>query len=99
MPIRHGWMIVSPFTFYRGSAAIMAGDLSRTATTGLRVQCCGDAHLSNFGVWYTRFDAEKVIAELAATIDKASMKAARKALAKAHTHERAWARCRSSPSR
>jgi uncharacterized protein (DUF2252 family) len=159
VPIRHGRMIVSPFTFYRGSAAIMAGDLSRTASTGLRVQCCGDAHLSNFGmfaapdralvfdlndfdetlpapfewdvkrlvasvvvaargnghrrkdqaaaaratatayrttmakasrmrfldVWYTRFDAEKVIAELAATIDKASMKAARKALAKAHT--------------
>ena len=159
VPIRHGRMIVSPFTFYRGSAAIMASDLSRTASTGLRVQCCGDAHLSNFGmfaapdralvfdlndfdetlpapfewdvkrlvasvvvaargnghrrkeqaaaaratatayrttmakashmrfldVWYTRFDAEKVIAELAATIDKASMKAARKSLAKAHT--------------
>ena len=51
VPIRHGRMIVSPFTFYRGGAAIMAGDLSRTATTGLRVQCCGDAHLSNFGVF------------------------------------------------
>jgi uncharacterized protein (DUF2252 family) len=51
VPIRHGRMIVSPFTFYRGGAAIMAWDLSRTATTGLRVQCCGDAHLSNFGVF------------------------------------------------
>ena len=51
VPIRHGRMIVSPFTFYRGSAAIMACDLSRTATTGLRVQCCGDAHLSNFGLF------------------------------------------------
>ena len=51
VPIRHGRMIVSPFTFYRGSAAIMACDLSRTPTTGLRVQCCGDAHLSNFGVF------------------------------------------------
>ena len=51
VPIRHGRMIVSPFTFYRGSAAIMAWDLSVTPTTGLRVQCCGDAHLSNFGVF------------------------------------------------
>ena len=51
VPIRHGRMIVSPFTFYRGAAAIMAWDLSRTPTTGLRVQCCGDAHLSNFGVF------------------------------------------------
>src|SRR4051795_1107278 len=51
VPIRHGRMIASPFTFYRGGAAIMAWDLSRTPTTGLRVQCCGDAHLSNFGVF------------------------------------------------
>ena len=51
VPIRHGRMLVSPFTFYRGGAAIMAWDLSRTPTTGLRVQCCGDAHLSNFGVF------------------------------------------------
>ncbi len=159
VPIRHGRMIVSPFTFYRGSAAIMASDLSRTPTTGLRVQGCGDAHLSNFGVfaapdrqlvfdlndfdetlpapfewdlkrlvasvvvgargnghrrkdqraaarataaayrttiataarmrfldiWYTRFDAEKVIAELAPRADKASIKSAKKALAKAQT--------------
>ena len=51
VPIRHGRMIVSPFTFYRGGAAIMAWDLSRTPTTGLRVQCCGDAHLANFGIF------------------------------------------------
>src|SRR6476659_5453911 len=51
VPIRHGRMIVSPFTFYRGGAAIMAADLSQTPTTGLRVQCCGDAHLSNFGLF------------------------------------------------
>jgi uncharacterized protein (DUF2252 family) len=159
VPIRHGRMIVSPFTFYRGSAAIMAWDLSQTPTTGLGVQCCGDAHLSNFGVfaapdrrvvfdlndfdetlpapfewdvkrlvasfvvaargnghrpkeqraatrivaaayraamataatmrfldvWYTRFDADKLITDLAPTVDKAEVKSARKALAKAHT--------------
>lgn len=51
VPIRHGRMRVTPFTFYRGAAAIMASDLSRAATTGLRVQLCGDAHLSNFGVF------------------------------------------------
>src|SRR3954447_16324339 len=51
VPIRHGRMIVSPFTFYRGTAAIMAADLSQTPSTALRVQCCGDAHLSNFGVF------------------------------------------------
>jgi uncharacterized protein (DUF2252 family) len=159
VPIRHGRMIVSPFTFYRGSAAIMAWDLSSTPTTGLRVQCCGDAHLSNFGVfaapdrqvvfdlndfdetlpapfewdvkrlvasvvvaardnghhrkkqraaaraaaaayrttmakaaamrfldvWYTRFDADKVIAELTSTADKASVKAAKKVVRKAQT--------------
>jgi uncharacterized protein (DUF2252 family) len=159
VPIRHGRMIVSPFTFYRGSAAIMACDLSRTPTTGLRVQCCGDAHLSNFGlfaapdrravfdlndfdetlpaplewdvkrlaasvvvagrdnghrrkeqraaaraaamayrttmakaatmrfldVWYTRFDADKLLAELASRVEKGEIKSARKALDKART--------------
>ncbi len=49
VPIRHGRMLVSPFTFYRGAAAIMAADLAGTPDTGLRVQACGDAHLSNFG--------------------------------------------------
>jgi uncharacterized protein (DUF2252 family) len=159
VPVRHGRMIVSPFTFYRGSAAIMACDLSRTSTTGLRVQCCGDAHLSNFGtfaapdrqvvfdlndfdetlpapfewdvkrlvasfvvaargnghrrkeqraaaraaamayrttmakaatmrfldVWYTRFAADTLLAKLTATADKASVKSAKKVLAKAQT--------------
>jgi uncharacterized protein (DUF2252 family) len=159
VPIRHGRMIVSPFTFYRGSAAIMACDLSRSPTTGLRVQCCGDAHLSNFGlfaapdrrvvfdlndfdetlpapfewdvkrlvasvvvaardnghrrreqraaaraaaaayrttmakaarmrfldVWYARFDADKLIADLAPTAEKAAVKSAQKVLAKAQT--------------
>jgi uncharacterized protein (DUF2252 family) len=51
VPIRYGRMLVSPFTFYRGAALIMAQDLSGTARSGLTVQCCGDAHLSNFGVF------------------------------------------------
>jgi uncharacterized protein (DUF2252 family) len=51
VPIRYGRMLVSPFTFYRGGALIMASDLSTTPRTGLDVQCCGDAHLSNFGVF------------------------------------------------
>lgn len=51
VPIRHGRMLVSPFTFYRGAALPMAADLSATAHSGLRVQLCGDAHLSNFGVF------------------------------------------------
>ena len=49
VPIRHGRMLVSPFTFYRGAALPMAADLATTPTSGLRVQLCGDAHLSNFG--------------------------------------------------
>ncbi|MSW95514.1 MAG: DUF2252 domain-containing protein [Actinobacteria bacterium] len=49
VPIRYGRMLVSPFTFLRGSAAVMAWDLSRAPTADLRVQCCGDAHLLNFG--------------------------------------------------
>jgi len=51
VPIRHGRMLVSPFTFYRGAALPMAADLSRVPSSGLRVQLCGDAHLSNFGVF------------------------------------------------
>ena len=51
VPIRYGRMLVSPFTFYRGAAAIMAADLAETPTSGLKVQLCGDAHLSNFGIF------------------------------------------------
>jgi uncharacterized protein (DUF2252 family) len=51
VPIRYGRMLVSPFTFYRGAALIMAHDLAGTPRSGLTVQCCGDAHLSNFGVF------------------------------------------------
>ena len=157
VPIRHGRMIVSPFTFYRGGAAVMASDLASGPATGLRVQCCGDAHLSNFGifaapdrqlvfdlndfdetlpapfewdvkrlvasiviagrgnghrrkkqraaaraaaaayrtaiakaadmrfldVWYTRFDADEVLAEFSPTADKAALEAARKVIRKA----------------
>lgn len=49
LPIRYGRMKQSPFAFYRGSAAIMAWDLSKTPATGIRVQACGDCHASNFG--------------------------------------------------
>ena len=51
VPIRYGRMLVSPFTFYRGAALIMAADLAATPRSGLNVQLCGDAHLSNFGVF------------------------------------------------
>ena len=51
VPIRYGRMLVSPFTFYRGAAYLMAADLSGSQRTGLRVQLCGDAHLSNFGAF------------------------------------------------
>jgi uncharacterized protein (DUF2252 family) len=51
VPVRHGRMMVSPFTFYRGAAKIMAADLADTPTAGLNVQLCGDAHISNFGVY------------------------------------------------
>jgi hypothetical protein len=51
VPIRYGRMLVSPFTFYRGAAAIMAADLADGARSGLTAQLCGDAHLLNFGVF------------------------------------------------
>ena len=51
VPIRYGRMLVSPFTFYRGAAYLMASDLATGPRTGLHVQLCGDAHLSNFGVF------------------------------------------------
>jgi uncharacterized protein (DUF2252 family) len=49
VPIRYGRMLVSPFTFFRGAAAVMAADLAETPSSGLVVQACGDAHISNFG--------------------------------------------------
>jgi uncharacterized protein (DUF2252 family) len=51
VPIRYGRMAASPFAFFRGAAAVMAADLGRTPVSGLRVQLCGDAHLSNFGAF------------------------------------------------
>ena len=51
VPVRHGRMMVSPFTFYRGAAKIMAADLAGTPVAGLGTQLCGDAHLSNFGAF------------------------------------------------
>jgi uncharacterized protein (DUF2252 family) len=49
LPLRYGRMVASPFTFYRGAALVMAADLASTTDSGLQVQLCGDAHLSNFG--------------------------------------------------
>jgi uncharacterized protein (DUF2252 family) len=53
VPVRYGRMLLSPFTFYRGAALIMASDLATTPRSGITVQLCGDAHLSNFGVFGT----------------------------------------------
>ncbi len=53
VPLRYGRMLQSPFTFYRGSAGVMAADLARTPATGLDVQTCGDAHLMNIGAFAT----------------------------------------------
>jgi len=53
IPIRYGRMLQSPFAFLRGSAAVMAKDLSDTQNSGVIVQCCGDCHLMNFGGYAT----------------------------------------------
>ncbi len=53
LPLRYGRMMVSPFTFYRGAAAVMASDLAGTPMTGLKLQACGDCHLLNFGGFAT----------------------------------------------
>ena len=53
VPIRYGRMLLSPFTFFRGAAAVMAADLATTPTTGIYVQACGDCHLLNFGGFAT----------------------------------------------
>jgi len=53
LPIKYGRMVGPPFAFLRGSAVVMAADLAKSPMTGLQVQLCGDAHLSNFGVFAT----------------------------------------------
>src|SRR5208282_3102319 len=53
VPIRFGRMMQSPFTFFRGAAAVMAADLAHTPASGIRVQCCGDCHVLNFGGFAT----------------------------------------------
>ncbi len=53
VPIRHGRMAASPWTYFRGAAAVMAADLASTPNTGINVQLCGDAHALNFGLWRT----------------------------------------------
>src|SRR4029077_2993737 len=51
VPVRHGRILLSPFAYFRGAALPMAADLATTRSSGLRVQLCGDAHLSNFGAF------------------------------------------------
>jgi uncharacterized protein (DUF2252 family) len=53
VPLRHGRMAASPWTYYRGAAAVMAADLATAPNSGLHVQLCGDAHVLNFGLWAT----------------------------------------------
>lgn len=53
IPIRHSRMLVSPFTFYRGAASLMAHDLALEPHSGIKVQCCGDCHILNFGAFAT----------------------------------------------
>jgi len=53
IPVRHGRMLPTPFTYYRGSAVVMAADLSKTPTSGFVVQACGDCHIQNFGAFAT----------------------------------------------
>src|SRR5437879_4054523 len=66
LPLRYGRMLVSPFAFYRGGAAIMARDLVGTPTSGLSVQLCGDAHLSNFGT-FSSPERELVLTSMTST--------------------------------
>jgi hypothetical protein len=53
IPIRHGRMAASPWTYFRGAAAVMAANFASTPNTGITVQLCGDAHVLNFGLWKT----------------------------------------------
>ena len=107
VPIRHGRMIVSPFTFYRGSAAIMASDLSQTPSTRLRVQCCGDAHLSNLGVFaapdrrvvFDLNDSTRRCRRRSSGTSSASSRALSSPLATTATAARSSARPRARPPR
>ena len=65
VPIRFERMSVSPFTFLRGTAVVMAGDLASTPVSGIQVQLCGDAHLNNFGIYATLFESCLVLGLLA----------------------------------
>ena len=51
VPLRFARMLADPFAFYRGSAAVMAADLAAGPSTGIEIMCCGDAHVSNFGMY------------------------------------------------
>src|SRR6202020_475221 len=51
IPLRFARMLADPFAFYRGSAAVMAADLAASPTSGIEIMCCGDAHVSNFGLY------------------------------------------------
>src|ERR1700758_3020950 len=51
VPLRFARMLANPFSFYRGSAAVMAADLAASPSTGIEIMCCGDAHVSNFGLY------------------------------------------------
>ncbi|GAB10651.1 hypothetical protein GOARA_061_00900 [Gordonia araii NBRC 100433] len=53
LAIRHGRMGASPWSYFRGAAAVMAADLASSPNTGIRVHLCGDAHVLNFGLWRT----------------------------------------------
>jgi hypothetical protein len=87
VPVRHGRMLVSAFTFYRGAALPMAADLAGTPSPGLRVQLCGDAHLSNFGAFASPerrlvFDIEQAIGEVRSQVQAKRLKAGQKLLPK-----------------
>jgi hypothetical protein len=71
LPLRHGRMARSPFTFYRGAALTMASDLAATPVSGIRVQCCGDAHLCNFGGFATP-ERRVIFSRLKGTLSKCS---------------------------
>jgi uncharacterized protein (DUF2252 family) len=68
-------MLASPFTFYRGAALIMAADLAATPVSGVTVQVCGDAHLSNFGLFGTPEQNERDYAAFAAAADSGRLAA------------------------